>query len=100
MTVRNSEFRIKNSELRTRLFNSEFRILNSELQDFPHPFRRPRENGSRALLDNRPLNEIGMLDHQVDDLTVREFPFAKPQLLVDRFLGAKQIARLHSHFPQ
>ena len=49
---------------------SVVRILNSELQDLLEPFRRTREDRARALLDDRPLNEIGMLDHQIDDLTV------------------------------
>ena len=40
------------------------------LQNLLQALGRPRQDRPPALLDNRPLNQIRMLHHQVDDLGV------------------------------
>ena len=40
------------------------------LQNLFESLGRPRKDGASAFLDDRPLNQIGMLHHQIDDLIV------------------------------
>jgi hypothetical protein len=56
-----------------------------------------REDRARPLFHDRPLNEIGMLHHEVHDLRVREIALAELQRLVDRLPRSQQIARRHLH---
>jgi len=37
-----------------------------------------REDGPRAFLDDRPLNQIGILHHQLDEFIVRQIAGGDP----------------------
>src|SRR6266496_1883502 len=60
----------------------------------------PSENRAFAFLDDRPLNEIRVRDHQIDDRIIRQLTLAELQRLVDPLGGAKKSARLDVHFSQ
>lgn len=57
----------------------------------------PAEYCAIAALNNRPLNQVRMLDHQRDDLIVAQFAFAKVEFAINRFARAQKLARLQFH---
>ena len=66
-------------------------------QQYFYVLSRPSQNGAIASLDDGPLNQIRMLDHQGDDFVIAEVFLAQTQLSIDRFAGAEQVARLDAH---
>src|ERR1044071_1361954 len=70
------------------------------LQDVAEAFRGTRQDGARALLDDRPLDQVRMLDHQIDDLGVGQLARTEPQRLVDALVRAQQLARGDAHLAQ
>jgi hypothetical protein len=50
-----------------------------------------------TTLNNRSLNQVGMLDHQRDDLVVAQFALAKIEFAINRFARAQKLARLDAH---
>src|SRR5689334_22352711 len=59
------------------------RPSRSLAEDLLQPLRRPRENRPAALLDDRPLDQVRMLHHQIDDLVIRKIAVSESQLRVD-----------------
>jgi len=74
------------------------RVVGVDLSE--EMIRRAREYCARAFLDDRPLNQIRILHHQLDEFIVRQIAFGDPKRLVDRLLRAHQLARRHLHLAQ
>ena len=56
-------------------------------------FHGASDHGSRAAFHDRTLDQLRMLDHQHDDLVIREFSLADAQLTVSGLARAEQFAR-------
>src|SRR5829696_4473788 len=77
--------------------------LGRKVRDLPHikrhsresqqrldVFHWPAEDGAITAFDNWSLNQIGMLDHERDDLIFRQFRRAEAQVFIDLFTRAQK----------
>src|SRR6516225_3784383 len=73
--------------------------LHSKSKQCSHILGRSAQYRPIAALNNRPLDEVGILHHERNDLIVAQRFLAQLEIPIDRFAGAQELARLHSHFP-
>jgi len=62
--------------------------LGIDLHDLFETLCGAREDGPRASLDDRPLNQIGILHHQLDEFIVRQIAVGElvRSLIIDSLL--------------
>jgi hypothetical protein len=62
-----------------------------------HILDRATEHCTIPALDNRPLNQVRMLDHQSDEFIIAQFAFTRVEFAIDRFARAQKLAGLKAH---
>lgn len=67
------------------------------LQQITNVLRRAPQHRAIAALDNWPLQEIRVLDHQRNDLVIAQLFLSQAELAIYRFARAQQLARLDFH---
>src|SRR5690606_38050329 len=79
---------------RSRIF-----VSGSDIQDLAHPLRRPGEDRAVAPDDDRPLDELRVLGHRVEDLVVGQVLAGEAELSVGGLAGPEEVARGDPHHP-
>ena len=59
--------------------------------------RRPPEYGARSAFNDGTLEEVGILDHESNDLVVGEFASAESEFFIDGLARPQQFARRQPH---
>src|SRR5713101_4704426 len=72
---------------------------HSKLQQRFHIFRWPAQHRTGAALDDWPLDQLRMLDHQRDDLIITEVFPAQAKFAINSFAGSQKLARLEAQLP-
>ena len=67
------------------------------LQQLPHILHWPAQDSAITALDNGPLNQIRMFDHQRDKLGVVEVALGQPEFAIDRLARSQELARRDLH---
>ncbi len=69
-------------------------------EERPDAVGRARQDRGIAALDDRPLNQIGVCDHQVQEFGIAQVAVADPERLVNRILRAEKLPRSHAQLAQ
>jgi hypothetical protein len=81
--------------LKVRYLPGRFTIHDSRFtisQEFFHAFNRSTQDCPIASLNNWSLNQIRILNHQRNDLSIGELTFRESELFVNRLAGSQKIA--------
>ena len=71
--------------------------IAANLQQLFHILGRSPQHGAVAALDDWPLNQIRMLDHQRNNFIGREFTATQIEFFIYRLAGAQELTGLDLH---